>query len=166
MNDSERKYLIDNQDARESLAGYMVSSVPHVKTLGIDLVSIERNRAKGKLRYHENLVGNIENGALHNGALISLIDTIAGLAVLCALPEYEMIATLDLRLDSFKPSVSGKDVYATAECYKLTRTIAFVSGSIFQDSPDDPLASCVATFFRTGRKTTTFDIGIDDNERA
>ncbi len=166
MNNSERKYLIDSQNARESLAGHMVSSVPHAKALGIELISLERNVAKGKIPYHENLVGNVENGALHTGVLISLIDTIAGLAVLCALPKFEMIATLDLRLDSIRPSISGKDVYCTAECYKLTKSIAFVSGFIFHDTPEDPLVSCVATFFRTGQDTTNSEFGTGDNERA
>ncbi len=166
MNDSERKYLIDNQDARESLTGHMVSSVPHVKALGIELISLERNVANGKLPYDESLVGNVENGALHTGVLISLVDTIAGLAVLCALPEYEMIATLDLRLDSFRPSTSGRDVYCTAECYRLTNTIAFVNGSIFHDTSDNPIVSCVATFFRTGKKTTRSEFGTKDNERT
>jgi len=161
MNEPTHTYLVDDLNARDTLINHMFSSVPHVKSLGIQQVSLERNSAKGKLRYRSNLIGDTESGALHTGVLISLIDTISGLAAFCALPEYEMIATLDLRLDSFKPSIPGKDIYAVAECYKLTRSIAFVKGTIYHETPDDPLTACVATFFRMGRKGTASELGVN-----
>ncbi len=56
------------------------------------------------------------------------------------------IATLDLRIDYMKPATPGKDLLARAECYKLTRNVAFVRGVAYHDDPSDPIATSVATF--------------------
>ncbi len=143
--------MVDNPEVRKQLIERTFSSIPHTKKLGLEFVSLDRNTATGKMPYRKNLVGNIENGAIHTGVLISLIDSIAGLAVLCALPDIESFATLDLRLDCFKPSSPNKDIYGMAECYRLTNTIAFVRGSLYHETPDNPIAGCVATFFRSGK---------------
>lgn len=152
MKETKRVYMIDDSETKQQLVDRVFSSIPHTKALGVELVSIERNMAIGKLPYQKNFVGNIENGAIHTGVLISLIDSMAGLAVFSALPEMEEFATLDLRLDSFKPSTPGQDIYASAECYRLTKAVAFVRGSIYHNTTEDLIAGCVATFFRTGRR--------------
>ena len=150
MKEVERVYLVDNPELKQGLIDFTFSSIPHTKALGVELVSLERNKAICRLPYKKEFVGNIENGALHTGVLMSLVDTTAGLAVFGALPQAESVATLDLRLDCFKPSTPNKAVYAQAECYRLTKTVAFIRGSIYHDTLNDPITSCVATFFRTG----------------
>jgi len=148
----KREFLVDNQTYMQRLVDQMFSSIPHTKALGVEIVSFERNKAIGRLPYQKMFVGNVENGALHTGVLLSLIDTVAGLAVFCALPEVEEIATLDLRLDSFRPSTPEQDIYAMAECYCLTETVAFIRGSIYHHNPESQIASCVASFFRSGNR--------------
>ena len=150
MKEAKRSFLVDSPERKQLLMEYTFSSIPHTKTLGIELISLERNKAICRLPYKEEFVGNIENGALHTGVQMSLIDTTAGLAVFGALPKVESVATLDLRLDCFKPSTRNMAIYAQAECYRLTKTVAFVRGSIYHDTLNDPITSCVATFFRTG----------------
>jgi len=59
-------------------------------------------------------------------------------------------ATLDLRIDYMKPARPHEDVFAYAECYKMTRQIAFVRGVAYQDSEDNPVANAAATFMFTG----------------
>ncbi len=149
--ESKRVYMVDDPEIREKMIHRTFSLIPHVQALALEFVELRRNTALGKIPYHEKLVGNIENGAVHTGVLISLIDSVAGLAVLSALPAYETFVTLDLRIDCFKPSSPHQDLYAFAECYRLTKTIAFVRGSIYHDSPDHPIAGCVASFFRAGK---------------
>lgn len=158
MNKIEREYLIDNPEIKQRLIDHIFTSIPHTRALGVELISLERNIATGRVPYSENLVGNIENGSIHTGVLISLIDTIAGLAVFCALPKVEEITTLDLRLDSFKPSSPKKEIYAQAECYYLSNTIAFVRGRLFYANSNDVIAGCVATFFRTGNLIKNFNV--------
>ena len=148
----DRVYMVDDPGVKKKLIDRNFSSIPHIKALGIEFFDLERNTATGKLPYQKQLVGNIESGALHTGVLLSLFDSIAGLAVLCALPDFEIFATLDLRLDCFKPSTVDADLYCKAECHRLTNTIAFVRGTIYHESADDPIAGCVATFFRSGKR--------------
>lgn len=154
MAEEKREFLVDNHESIQAIVELMFSTIPHTQALGLEVVSFERNKAIGRLPYQNKFVGNIENGALHTGVLLSLIDTIAGLAVICALPEMEEIATLDLRLDSFKPSTPDQDIYATAECYRLTKTVAFVRGSIYHDNPENQIAGCVASFFRSRNRAS------------
>lgn len=152
MKENYRVYMIDNPEAKKTLKERTISSIPHTKELGINILELDRNKAVGKLSYQEQLVGNTETGALHTGALLSLFDSIAGLSVFCALPDFEMIATLDLRLDYYKPSSVNTDLYFSAECHHLTNTVAFVMGTIYHESATDPVAGCVATFFRSGKR--------------
>jgi len=150
--------MIDDPVIREKIIHNTFSNIPHAAAIGLEFVELERNRAVGKLPYRPELVGNTENGAIHTGVLISLIDSIAGLAVFCALAKPESIATLDLRIDCLKPSIRDKDLYAAAECYRLTNTIAFIRGCIYHDTPDHPIAACAGAFFRTGNSMTPLAI--------
>jgi len=117
--ESKRIYMVDDPEMRETMIHRTFSLIPHAQALELEFVELQRNNALGKMPYHEKFVGNLENGAVHTGVLISLIDSVAGLAVLSALPEYEVFVTLDLRVDCFKPSSPHQDLYAFAECYLL-----------------------------------------------
>jgi hypothetical protein len=56
------------------------------------------------------------------------------------------IATLDLRIDYMRPATPRQPVFARAECFRKTHSIAFVRGSAYHESPDDPIATTIATF--------------------
>ena len=56
------------------------------------------------------------------------------------------VATLDIRIDYMKPATPHVDLLVTAECYKRTKTIAFVRAVACHESEDDPVATSVATF--------------------
>ncbi len=121
-------------------------AVPHNTALGLSAVECSPGEAILKLPYAEHLVGNPETGVLHGGAVTSLLDATAGLAVLLAMKSPARIATLDLRIDYLGPAEPCRDLLARAECYKLTRNIAFVRGVAYHDDPGAPIASATATF--------------------
>jgi acyl-coenzyme A thioesterase PaaI-like protein len=56
------------------------------------------------------------------------------------------IATLDLRIDYMKSATPDEDILAFAECFKVTRNIAFARGIAYQTDRDDPVATCAAAF--------------------
>jgi acyl-coenzyme A thioesterase PaaI-like protein len=56
------------------------------------------------------------------------------------------IATLDLRIDYMKPATPERDIFAYAECFKVTKNIAFVRGLAYHTDRNDPIATCAATF--------------------
>jgi len=103
-----------------------------------------------RLPYRADLVGDTENGALHVGALISLADSAFGFAVLRKAGATRGFATLDLRIDHLRRSGPGRDVFCDAECYKVTRELAFVRGVLHDEDPANPLATAVAIFVFSG----------------
>ena len=72
-----------------------------------------------------------------------------GAAIASMVQGAMMMATLDLRIDYMKPATPGLDVLAHVQCYKRTKNIAFIRGEAFHDSPDDPIATCQASFMLT-----------------
>jgi uncharacterized protein (TIGR00369 family) len=99
-----------------------------------------------RLPYAPQLVGHPETGTLHGGAVTALLDSASGVAVFMKMMQPTRIATLDLRIDYMGPAKNGRDVLARAECYKLTRNVAFVRGVAYHDEPSDPIAASSATF--------------------
>jgi uncharacterized protein (TIGR00369 family) len=129
--------------------GGFFHAIPHARALGLEVVDMGAGWGLLKIPYRAELIGNPETGVLHGGVLTSLIDSACGLAVFCRLPRMEAIATLDLRIDYLKPATVGDDLFARAECYRLTRQIAFVRALAYQTDPNQPVATSVATFMRS-----------------
>lgn len=121
--------------------------IPYCAALGVRVIEVRRSHVTLSLPYNPDLVGDPASGILHGGAITSLVDSVAGMAVFAAMQKLQAVATLDLRIDYLKPALAHKEVYATAECYKLTRSIAFVRARAYHpETPDDLVANCVATF--------------------
>jgi len=120
--------------------------VPHNRALGLRFVDFADGTATLALPYDARLVGDPERGILHGGAVTSLIDATCGAAVFLRLPEAVPIATLDLRIDYLRPATPGRDVLARADCYRLTRHVAFVRAVAYHDRADDPIASAAGSF--------------------
>lgn len=126
--------------------------IPHSAVLGLEVVGVEPNAVVARLPYAEAIVGNPYNGQIHGGAVMTLIDQTSGAAVICSLAEPEAVATLDLRVDHMRPAEPGRAVLARAECYRLTRDIAFVRCVCYHDRPEDPLATSMSTFMRASNR--------------
>jgi acyl-coenzyme A thioesterase PaaI-like protein len=91
-------------------------------------------------------VSDAHSGILASGPIVSLMDTAAGFAVWAKRGGFRQQATLDLRLDYLRPSRPGQAVTGRAECYRLTRRIAFVRGLAHDGDPADPVAHLAATY--------------------
>ncbi|MEE4300563.1 MAG: PaaI family thioesterase [Pseudomonadales bacterium] len=122
--------------------------MPHAAAIGMRLVHYEDGACRVRVPYAEHLVGDPDTGVIHGGVLTAVLDNASGMAVPRAdLPdEQKAIATLDLRIDYMRPAKPGEDVLVDAECYQLTRSIAFVRARAFHASDDRTIASSVATF--------------------
>jgi uncharacterized protein (TIGR00369 family) len=120
--------------------------VPHNKALGLAGEDAGRGFVVLRLPYDQRLVGNPETGVLHGGAITSLLDAAAGLAVFMALDEPTRVATLDLRIDYLGPGTPGRDVLARVDCIRLTHHVAFVRGLAYHDDPAKPIASAAGSF--------------------
>ncbi len=118
---------------------------PQALALGIELVSLEPQVVL-KIPYREDLIGDPETGVIAGGVVTTLLDTTCGWATAVALTELTTIATLDLRIDYMRPAEPGKAIFATADCYKLTRSVAFLRALAYDDDPSDPVAAAQAAF--------------------
>src|ERR1700740_2220600 len=98
------------------------------------------------LPYRPVFVGDSETGVLHGGVARAMWEESCGMAVQLALDGSRAIATLDLRIDYQKPATPGLDIKAHSICYRITRSIAFVRSTAYQDSEDDPVATATACF--------------------
>lgn len=125
-----------------------LAHIPHARALGVELVDYRDGYALVRVPYSEHLVGDPDTGVLHGGVITAVLDNASGMAVPRAdlAPEQRAIATLDLRIDYMRPARPHVDLMVSAECYQLTRSVAFVRASAWQADDEKLVASSVATF--------------------
>lgn len=128
-----------------------------VMELGVTVTDAGHNTLTLCLPYSRRIVGNPETGVIHGGAITTLMDTTSGSVMICALEDFELCPTLDLRVDYMRPAEPEKPVYARAEVHRMTRHIAFTRCEAFQireNGEEEVVANCVATFMRIGKEAT------------
>lgn len=122
----------------------------HVVALGLRHVAHGDDWCEFALDYDRRLVSDATSGILASGPIVSLMDTAAGFAVWTRRGTFAPQATLDLRLDYLRPSHVGEAVIGRAECYRITRRIAFVRGVAHDGDPSDPVAHLTGTYMLLG----------------
>jgi len=130
-------------DPEELLA---TAKAGHIVALGLRFVAHGPDWCEFAIDYDRRLVSDAGTGILASGPIVSLMDTAAGFAVWAKRGRFAAQATLDLRLDYLRPSRPGHAVTGHAECYRLTRRIAFVRGIAHDGDAGDPVAHLAATY--------------------
>lgn len=103
-----------------------------------------------KLPWQDALVGDAKRGVMATGPIFTLMDTATSLSVWEKKGEFQPQATLDLRIDYLRAAGIGNAIIGRGECYRLTKSIAFVRGIAHEGDPDDPVAHVAGTFMFTG----------------
>ena len=137
---------INVRDAAPDDAGEVMVGMPHGKAIGMRLHRSVEGKSHLSVPYDERLVGDPETGVLHGGVITALLDTACGSAVMSTPGKLRATATLDLRIDYMRPATKGLTVHANAECYRMTRSIAFARAVAYHDDPNDPIASAAGAF--------------------
>ena len=133
------------QAMRENLSK-AIAFVPWAMEIGLQLISVERGKACGKIEWSEHLIGDPDTGVIHGGVITSLLDNLAGMAVVSSLDEFKSTATLDLRIDYMRPAEKGSHIIGDAECYHSTRTVAFIRATAFQEHDKKLIATATGAF--------------------
>jgi uncharacterized protein (TIGR00369 family) len=125
---------------------WFADAIPHNKALGLKVLDARRGFASMQLDWRRELVGNPVTGVLAGGPLTAMLDGCCGMAVATMLKNPEPFATLDLRIDYVRPADPGKTVIAEAECYRITRSVAFTRAFAHHGDAKDPIAAAAGTF--------------------
>lgn len=134
------------------IARQFIEAIPHARALGMEVHEISDGRAEISMPYSSELIGDPDSGVIHGGAVFALIDTCAGAAVMCHETMPAATATLDLRIDYMRGATPGQEITACAECYHVTRSVAFVRAKAFDDDKENPVATVHAAFTLERRK--------------
>lgn len=121
---------------------------PHGEAIGMQLVGQQGRKITVKVPYAEHLVGDPDTGVIHGGVITATLDNASGWAIRCRDEWGDGIsmATLDIRIDYMRPAEPHEDLMVEAECFKMTRNVAFVRALAYQGDTEDPIATSIASF--------------------
>lgn len=120
--------------------------MPHFVSLGMKAIDVNDGKAEISMDYDERFIGDPETGVISGGAIFALMDTSSGAAVMCHPSGSMGTATLDLRIDYMRSATPGQKITAKAECYRVTRSVAFVRAIATDDDTSRPVATATGTF--------------------
>ena len=134
------------------MARQFIEAIPHARDLGLQLVELENGVAVITMPYDKKLIGNPATGVVHGGAVSALMDTCSGAAVMSHPDAPGGTATIDLRIDYMRTAKPGDTITATATCYHMTRSVAFVRVTAVDGDADNPVATATGTFTVEGAR--------------
>lgn len=122
----------------------------HGRRLGIRYDSHGPDWCQLALPYCQDLIGDPARGVIASGPIVALLDMATSVAVWMKRGGFLPHATLDLRVDYLRPAAPGREVVGRGECYRVTRSVAFVRGIAHDGDAADPVAHVAGTFMFTG----------------
>jgi acyl-coenzyme A thioesterase 13 len=99
---------------------------------GMELLSLEGGKAQVRLPVGEAVQN--AGGALHGGAVATLVDVVGTLAIMSADREHRPGVSTDLNVSWFSPAPGGSTVLVEAAVLKSGRTLAFVQVDVRRES--------------------------------
>jgi acyl-coenzyme A thioesterase 13 len=99
---------------------------------GMELLTLEGGKARVRLPVGESVQN--AGGALHGGAVATLVDVVGTLAIMSADREHRPGVSTDLNVSWFAPAPGGSTVLVEAAVLKSGRTLAFVQVDVRRES--------------------------------
>lgn len=156
--------MLDRTDFREALKFVFEEKIPFCKTLGLTF-NLAEGRAEVRFRKQDFMLGNVKYKVLHGGVTASVLDSIAGIAILCRmaeldpkpdviaqLKEFGRLSTIDLRID-YVEQANAEAFVATAEVLRVGNRVANVQMRMVAADDGRLLAVGTAAFALRAPKT-------------
>ena len=131
---------------KPAIARQFIKAIPHSQALGMELTEVADGVAVIEMPWAEHLVGDPATGVIAGGAVSAQMDTCCGAAVISHPANPGGTATIDLRIDYMRGATPGQKITTRAECYHVTRTVAFVRATAWDEDPDNPVATAAGSF--------------------
>lgn len=138
--------MTPDPEKRRKLAQQFIQALPHCRALNMTLQDVGEGTVTMSMPYAEHLIGDPSTGVIHGGAVSALMDTCGGTAVMTHPKGSASTATLDLRIDYMRGATPGQTITATATCYHMTRSVAFVRAVATDEDHDNPVATATGAF--------------------
>ena len=133
-------------EQKSKMIHQFIDALPFSRALEMTLEELGDGVATISMPYSEALIGDPQTKVIHGGAVSALMDTCGGAAVMCYGDVIMPTATLDLRIDYMRPATPGQRITAQATCYHMTRSVAFVRASAWDEDEARPVASAAGAF--------------------
>lgn len=143
--------MLDRPEFQEALRYVFEEKIPFCRALALKF-RLVRGRAEVSFAKQDFMLGNTRLKVLHGGVTASVLDSIAGVAILLKmteqdpkpdletqLREFGRLSTIDLRVDYLEPA--GAEAFiASATVTRLGKRVANVQMALHDDA-----GRCVAT---------------------
>ena len=127
------------------MARIFMTLIPHARALGMELGEATPGVVEIAMPWSAEFVGDPRTGVLHGGVISALMDTCCGAAVMTHPTRPATTATIDLRIDYLRSATPGQRVRTRAECFHMTRSVAFVR-AVARDEGDTLVATATGSF--------------------
>lgn len=128
------------------------AQLPFCAALGMEVIDVDAGQATLSMPYSKDLIGDPATGVIHGGAVSALMDSACGLAVYMHPENVGDTATIDLRIDYMRPAAPNETLFAHAQVYHATRSVAFLRATTWTDDKSRPVAQATAAFVFSKKK--------------
>jgi uncharacterized protein (TIGR00369 family) len=122
-------------------------STGHGKHLGVEVVSVDRERVTMRLPWRSEMQGG--RGVFHGGVIMALADHVAG----CLYnSDPDVVAsgsagvTTDFHASFLRSAEPGEPIVATGTLLRRGRTLTFMQIDVHAERSGRPIASCRTTY--------------------
>jgi len=122
-----------------------MANMEFTRFLGMELARMEDGECEMTLAVESRHMSTAER--VHGGVFFTMLDTAMGRAVISRLPEGRGCATIEAKINYFRPVQEG-ELRAFAKCVNLSRRTAYTEAELL-DSEGRVIAKATGTFMLT-----------------